>query len=119
MGADRKAETPGAAQLIKEAAENTVVGTSQIVRTVNVEETPAAAKVATRITVETATGSAVNVEAVVKRLLRNISASEEAAQIDPDPEQLNEIFEVEKAAQTNPEQEQLNYCFQNITNRLK
>ena len=112
MGADRKAETPGAAQLTKEAAENTVVGTSQIVRTANVE----AAKVATRITVETATGSAVNVEAVVERLLRNVSDSEEAAQIDPDPEQLNEIFEVEKAAQTNPEQAQLNHGFQNIMN---
>ena len=34
---------------------------------------------------------------------------EEAAQIDGDPEQLNEIFEVEEAAQTDPESDQLNY----------
>ena len=36
---------------------------------------------------------------------------EEATQIDYDPEQLNEIFEVEEAAQTDPELEQLNHGF--------
>jgi len=36
---------------------------------------------------------------------------EEAAQMDCDPEQLNEIFEVEEAAQTNTKLEQLNYSF--------
>ena len=34
---------------------------------------------------------------------------EEAAQIDCDREQLNEIFDVEEAAQTDPELEQLNF----------
>ena len=52
-------------------------------------ETPGAAKVATKITVDAATGPTVNVEAVVEIF---ICESEEAAQIDPDPEQLNEIF---------------------------
>ena len=37
---------------------------------------------------------------------------EEAAQIDPAPEQLNEVFEVERAAQIDPELEQLNMVFQ-------
>ena len=36
---------------------------------------------------------------------------EEAAQIDCDPEQLDEIFEVEETAQTNTKLEQLNYGF--------
>ena len=53
-------------------------------------ETPGAAKVAARITVEAANEPAVNVEALVDRLLRDIFESEEAAQIDPEPEQLNE-----------------------------
>ena len=54
-----------------------------------VAETPGAAKVATWITVDAAPGPTVNVEAVVERF---IFESEEAAQIDPGPEQLNEIF---------------------------
>ena len=66
-------------------------------------ETPGAAKVATRSTVEAATGPTVNVEAVFEGLLGDIFESEEAAQIDYDPEQLNERFEVEEAAQTDPE----------------
>ena len=66
-------------------------------------ETPGAAKVATRSTVEAATGPTVNVEAVFEGLLGDIFESEEVAQIDYDPEQLNERFEVEEAAQTVPE----------------
>ena len=42
-------------------------------------------------------------EAVFEGLLGDIFESEEAAQIDYDPEQLNERFEVEEAAQTDPE----------------
>ena len=38
------------------------------------------------------TVKAVNEEAVVERLLGEIFESEEAAQIDPEPEQLNKIF---------------------------
>ena len=113
MWAARVAETPGAAPVVKEAVEN-AVGASQIVRTANVAETPGAAKVATRITVEAATGPSVNVETVVERLLRDIFESEESAQIDLDPEQLNELIEVEEAAQTDPEQKQLNHGFLNI-----
>ena len=59
-------------------------------------ETQGAAKVATRITVEAATGPTLNVEAVVERLLRDIVESEETAQIDLDPEQQNKIDELSK-----------------------
>ena len=65
-------------------------------RTTNVVETPGAAKVATRITVETATGPTLNVEAVVERLLRVIFESEETAQIEPETEQQNKIVELRK-----------------------
>ena len=44
-------------------------------------------------------------EAVVGRLIRDMFESEEAAQRDPELEQLNEIFEVEEAAQINPDPE--------------
>ena len=44
--------------------------------------------------------------------LNEISQVEEAAQIDPDPEQLNEIFKAEEAAQIDPEPEQLNVIFE-------
>ena len=43
--------------------------------------------------------------------LNEIFEVEEAAQIDPEPEQLNEIFDFEEAAQINPEEEQLNNKF--------
>ena len=73
-----------------EAAENAV----------EVSHIVGAAKLAVyMITVEAANEPAVNVEAVVKRLLRDIFESEEPAQRDPEPEQLKEIFEFEEAAQ--------------------
>ena len=50
-----------------------------------------AAKVGARITVEAANEPAVILEAVVESLLRDIFEFEEAAQKDPEPEQLNEI----------------------------
>ena len=50
-------------------------------------------------------------EAVVERLLGEIFESEEAAQIEPEPEELNKIFESEEAAQIEPEPEQLNKIF--------
>ena len=43
--------------------------------------------------------------------LEDIFEFEEAAQRDPDPEELNKISEVEGAAQIVPEQEQLNIRF--------
>ena len=51
-----------------------------------------AAKVGARITVEAANEPAVNVEAVVEILLRDIFEFEEAAQKDPEQEQLNRGF---------------------------
>ena len=44
-------------------------------------------------------------EAVVEGLLGDIRESEEAAQRDPELEQLNKIFEFEEAVQRDPEQE--------------
>ena len=61
-----------------------------------------AAKVGARITVEAANEPAVNVEAVVESLLRDIFEFEEAAQKDPEPEQLNKIIEFKEAAQIDP-----------------
>ena len=63
-----------------EAAENAVEA-YQITGAAKVAETLEAAKVAARITVEAANEPAVNVEAVVEKLLRDIFAS---AQIDPE-----------------------------------
>ena len=66
--AARVAETLGAALLEKEALKNKRRNIS----------------VVTRITIEAANGPAVNVEAVVKRLLRDIFEVEEAAKTDPE-----------------------------------
>ena len=44
---------------------------------------------------------------------------EETAQIDPEPEQLNKIFEFEEAAQIDPEQEQLNNGFPESNKKRK
>ena len=64
------------------------------------------------ITVEAANEPAVNLEAVVERLLEDLFESEEAAQRDPEPEQLNKIFEVEETAQRDLEPKQLNEIFE-------
>ena len=44
-------------------------------------------------------------EAVVERLLGDTFESKEAAQRDPETEQLNEIYEFKEAAHRDPEQE--------------
>ena len=85
MGAARVAEAPGAAPVVKEALKNTI-GTSWVVRTAKVAETLGAAKVAPRITVEAPNGPAVNVEAVVKRLLRDIFEPLRLRKTDPEQE---------------------------------
>ena len=95
----------------KEAAQNAVEA-SQNTGVAKVVETPGSTKVTAKITVEAANEPAVNVEAVVERLLGDIFESKEAAQRDPEPEQLNKIFEAEEASQIDPDLEQLNEIFE-------
>ena len=98
-------ETPEAAQVAKDAVEisleaSQIVGAAKVAETLGtakVADTPVTSEVAARITVEAANEPAVNVETVVERLLTDIFEVEEAAQINPDLEQLNDICKVEEA----------------------
>ncbi len=93
---------------------------SQFVGAAKVVETPVTATVTATITAEasheleerneiSSLGSCL--DKYWTEQLNKISSWGSNAQIDPEQEQLSDIFEVEEAAQTDPELEQLNHGF--------